>query len=549
MHYLDKIGASSCSKDQKEVILSSTELPFLFLLSHQLNYSHLDYYGHSRSNSTNYFNVNTSHSTLQLGFSDGIRILNALINYSEKFIFNKLLNIKDNSTLVLPDDVLNTIKRNLITEQKNKNNINKLIPGVEYKIFFSKEVNVLRVSFKEFCKNNDISYKIVRDVSRANLVVGNYSKQHDILASNFTEPFKLVNINNTVFKIFNYEINRVFGPENNKHTLTIKSNNLEKIFVEKDGDIFYSDQISNIVNNSLDPNSEYVKLFSFVNSIGQNKLSECFTELEKTIYSLVSLVSSQAGFHNTSTVSQHIFNIFEQYQNRISKGNKVTFISEDDLQKQLVNSFETIITNENLLLACNLIENDHSFQLGMKMATNINLKESGINSWLLLSFIEVSSKQYELSKYRNKVEYKTFINQYEKHVGDLINAYKKKYTEKEIVDRFESFNSFNGMSNFNHPYGTISNSLIHFIHVHQSNFPAFMLALDVFGIGTEELYNKIILEIRNRFDDNRPAHLYMIPNGSGSNSIDLKEFYKILIKCQTEIEQQETTGNEVVSIP
>lgn len=548
MHYLDKLGASSCSKEQKEVILSSTELPFLFLLNHQLNHSYLNNHSLYIQNRNTSFSITDSCSDLQFTIPNGIYILNDLINHPEKFAFNKLLDSSPPCTLVLPNNVLDIIRRNLITEQKNKNNINKLIPGVEYKIFFSKEVNILRVSFKEFCKNNNISYKIVRDISRANLVVGNYSKQYETLSSNFTRPFKLVNINNTVFKIFDHTIEDVFSPQNNIHKLTVKSDSLEKLFVQKDGDIFYSDQISELMNRAGYKN-DYLKLFLFINSIGQNKLSEYFTELQKTIHSLVSLVSCEASNHKISTVSQHIFNIFEQYQNRIDKGNKITFISEDDLQEQLVNSFETIITNDNLLLACNLIENDHSFQLGMKMATNINLKESGINSWLLLSFIEISSKHYELTKYKNKVEYKTFINQYEKHVGDLINAYREKYTEKEIVDRFESFNLFEGMGNFDRPYGTIINSLTHFNHVRQSNFSAFMFALDVFGIGTKELYNKIILEITNRFDGNRPSHIYIFPNKGGSNSIDLKEFYKILIKCQTEIEQQEIIGNDFVSTP
>ena len=538
MSLAEQIDLSLCSKEQKEGFISPTDLPFLFTVN-QRYASH--YFGinnivrFSRHNSS--FDDSDSNSMyIGRGLLDFIRIVTQSSEISD-------VSKENDQIFIIKENRIKTIISEIENTSKNKNIfINKLETDIDYIIYFGKKCTVSRVAFREFCNTNGINFKITRDVKKANLLIGNLVEQHNMLSSVFSEKIRFFNINGYAL------------------SYTLDVNDLELSDSDTISGYYKVDDVLK-ANFSINTGIPLHKT-DILNGLNASDIHKTFKYMRKYLKDVEPLIYSNIVTDNNGKYTSHgtyIKEIIKHSYYRIQKQTNYKILPEVDLQKQMLDVANVVLNADKTLQCIDLIKNPTSHLLGCKLLCNVNLRQSGIYGVILYNMFEISITTHqtyarELRRYKNRVEFKSFNTQYKIFTEELKKNFLNKIDKGQYcIDIVPYYGNTIPPSILKAYIDAALNSMQYTENLLLKtkvlsdvfNIPNLEdMVLDKFQKKTEELEQGIII-----FKNTLTLHSRYNHNYTGGTMVPYLYYIEILLKCLTEIEQQVTTGNEVVSTP
>jgi hypothetical protein len=286
-----------------------------------------------------------------------------------------------------------------------------------------------------------------------------------------------------------------------------------------------------------------VKLFKFIGTI------------EPLLYS--NYVTDDSG--KMLPTGTALLNIITQSYYRIQNQTNYKVLSETNLQKQMVDSANIVLDADKTLQCINLLKHQSSNLLGCKLFCNVNLQESGIYGILLHQAFDILHEfRYDgwrdLKKYKNRVEFKSFDTQYNIYLDKIIAKFVTKIDISEYADELYGYFHQIQAPNYDVIYGLIRNTF------QSKGYGDFLflktkILSDVFNISqlettVENAFKSRVIEVGS---DMLFGKKTLILHGSNrrdwnadTSYVSYLYYIETILKCLIEIEQQETTGNEVV---
>jgi hypothetical protein len=420
MYYLNH-EFSLCSKEQRENIFQKTEYPLIYVVENLFDGHFSEAQLSCIENNKPWISNNLIEGVEDafVKFSNHPDVQRGLLfpTFFKAFLNKDIQSLKGNKSCNVYHYVVSERNMKIIIENPIENTISS-IPKKENVFYFSPEIKISRVAFKDFCENAGIEYKITRDPKKATIIIQNVKEQELFFKVNYAFPeqehfMQILNLDGNPIPIRTYMFNKYFKTfnesiktiqkliKNFKNILEIYQNNLK---------------ISEVTYEFRSKHAEFFREYFETHTID---------EILKEFFEYAALIQSSPKYYVIPTTAYHI----KKPNKKITDFSKIVnlrylalngqlnanFMDENELLNLISQNRMVEINSNNAEECINLLKNDSLLMTGFKIITNSNIEKNFSSSFFVVYY---AFKKLDLT-YQNRVEMKSLSNLF-------LNVIKKK---------------------------------------------------------------------------------------------------------------------------